>query len=189
MPTILLALAGCSTGRAAAPAASAAAAAAPSATASSPASSPSPSGQADAAVFKLGTVQPFNRDGTKARRNVLAYRQPTAASAPRPGSPGTEWASADVLVCLDAIGPDDDYIYVNRSPWSLVYADGTVAAPSSVTYQQFDAPEYPITDRTLKVGRCIRGWITFTAPAGQRATMVEYQSVIKREAVFDWAIV
>lgn len=181
----LLALAGCSSGRPTVTAAPSPTVA--SAEAASP-PSPSPSASPSAASPKLGTAQPYRRNGTNARLTVYAYRQPTALSATKPAAPDTEWASADVQVCLDAIGPDFDYIYVNQSPWSLVYADGTVATPSSVTYQQFDSPEYPIADRTVKVGRCVRGWITLTAPAGRRATAVSYQSKVAQEDVFEWAV-
>ncbi|MEV4510757.1 hypothetical protein AB0K00_17515 [Dactylosporangium sp. NPDC049525] len=145
---------------------------------------PSPSSTI-AAGPKLGTAQPFSSDGSSARLTAFSVRQPTALKAPKPQAAGMEWASADVQVCADVLGPNYDYLYVTNDPWSLVYADGTTATPSSVTYQQFDAPEYPITDRTIKVGRCIRGWVTFTAPAGKKATMVEYQS--RDGNVFDWS--
>lgn len=187
----LLLLAGCSNGKTAAPAVTVPTPVTPSSATGSPATSPStlppPSAPASPPVPKLGTAQLLKKNGTNARLTVFAYRQPTAANATRPQSPGTEWASADVQVCLDAIGADFDSITVNRKPWSLIYADGTVATPSSITYQQFDTPEYPVAERTLKVGRCVRGWVTFTAPAGQRATMVEYQSAVSSEDVFDWA--
>lgn len=183
---IPLLLAGCSTGSTAGRAA-ASSPAVRTLSLSSSAQAPT-SAAAAPELPKLGATQAFNDNGTNSRLTVFAYRQPTAATATRPQAPNTEWASADVQVCLDALSADFDYAYVNRTPWSLVYADGTVANPSPVTYQQFDAPVYPVADRTLKPGRCVRGWVTFTAPAGQRATMVEYQSEVGRADVFDWAV-
>src|SRR6059058_4400303 len=38
----------------------------------------------------------------------------------------------------------------------------------------FPRPEYPFTSRTLPAGTCVRGWITFSAPGGQRPTTIDY---------------
>lgn len=133
---------------------------------------------------KLGTLQTVLGDNVEATVTAFAYRQPTAKTAPKPSAPDSEWASADVQVCIKVA--TGDMPYVNNSSWLLIYADGTSAEPSNLIYNQFDSPGYPSGDRDLPAGRCIRGWITFVAPKGKRATMVEYQR--RNGAVYDWAV-
>ncbi|MFB9187349.1 hypothetical protein ACFFX1_55275 [Dactylosporangium sucinum] len=136
-----------------------------------------------AVPLKFGTSKTVVAGSDQVKVTVFAYRQPTAKSAPKPPSPGTEWASIDAQVCPTAATGETPI--VNDTPWLLVYADGTMAEPSNTGYGQFDEPGFPMADRAVPSGRCVRGWITFVAPAGKRATMVEFQWT--DGTVVDWA--
>lgn len=183
----VLALAGCgaSPETSAAPAASATASSSASGS-PTPSAAPTSASAAPAATkgpLKFGTLQTVIAGTTEATVTAFAYRQPTAKSAPKPDTPNSEWASVDVQVCVKAASGETPY--VNNTSWLLIYADGTNAEASNTGYNQFDAPGYPMGDRDLPAGRCVRGWITFVAPAGKRATMVEYQR--GDGSVYDWA--
>lgn len=179
----VLVLAGCDSGKPTAQAASPAQAASsvpPSPVASQPATA-APS--TTSGPVKLGTPRNVVANIGEATVTAFAYRQPTAKSAPKPDNPDMEWASVDAQVCVTkATGGTP---YVNNSPWLLIYPDGTNAEPSSDGYNQFDMPGYPMGDRDVPAGRCVRGWITFLAPKGKRAVMVEYQR--GDGTVLDWA--
>ena len=79
-------------------------------------------------------------------------------------------------------------IGVSQMPWAVVYADGRTYEPSNLTYNQFPSPAYPLSDRTVLPGRCVRGWITFPVPANERPAMVEYQPQVTPVVVVDWKI-
>lgn len=119
----------------------------------------------EAGTMKLGQKV----DGPKMTVVAYAYKQPVAAKAPKPDQDGFEWAAADVEVCAKEAG------FLNNSVWVLIYADHTRFEPSSVGYRQFPEPEYPWADTDVTAGQCVRGWITFAVPAGQRPVTVHYQ--------------
>jgi hypothetical protein len=122
------------------------------------------------------TAQPAHRLGDRVPladglvdTTVLAYKQPVAVNAPNPGAPNTEWGAADVRVCARI-----ETITVSESSWAITYADGGVIEPSNRKYVYFPEPEYPIVDRPVEAGRCVRGWIVFPALKGKRPAAVEY---------------
>lgn len=175
----LLALAGCGGDPAptAAPTTPATPTAAAATTSPAPTASPTPdmaaAEDADAdeplAFGKTATI-----GGNIATATVYGYRQPVAASAPRPvGQPGFTWGAADVKVCA-LKNTQFEGITVSNDPWKLVYADDTQMEPSSIGYNQFPEPGYPFGERDLRAGRCVRGWVTFPVPAKKRPTHVEY---------------
>lgn len=174
---MLLAVAGCShpakTTAASSPSPS------PAATSASP-SPAAPTSPAGPVTHALGETVSFDI----ASATVYSYKQPVAAGAPTPDQDGYVWGAVDLKVC--AIHPDANTqtAYVNQVPWSLVYADSTLAQPSSVGYRQFPQPEYPSGDTTIAWGQCIRGWITFPVPAKSRPTMVEYHPEASPTIVF-----
>lgn len=178
---IALALAGCDGGQPTAQPAS------PGLNASRSPSLAAPSPTAGPA--KLGTEYPVTAGSSEepitAAVTAFAYRQPTAKSAPKPANPNQEWASVDAQVCIKTVVGDAPT--VSNTSWLLIYADGTSAEPSPLGLTQFDSPGYPMGERSVPAGRCVRGWITFTAPKGKRATLVEYQRGDGK--VLDWATV
>lgn len=138
---------------------------------STAAASPTP------AAPKLGAGVTRDDQGYTVTVTVHAYRQPTARSAPKPSADGMEWASADVQVCVKTVPSNLPGAMLSWRPWALAYPDGTTAEHSNTIYNQFDGPRYPDSDRVVKAGSCTRGWVTFEAPAGKRASAVEYRGV------------
>jgi hypothetical protein len=75
-----------------------------------------------------------------------------------------------VRVCLPQI-TDDAPLEITWEPWSVEFADDTVATPSDGADQSFfDVPLYPSPGLARRVaeGRCVRGWIVFEVPKGER---------------------
>lgn len=85
----------------------------------------SPSAAAAKGPVKFGTAQKVIAETSEATVTAFAYRQPTAKAAPKPATPDSEWASADVQVCMTVAR--GEMPYVNNTPWLLIYADGTTA--------------------------------------------------------------
>lgn len=179
--TAMLALAGCS-GDPAPTAATTSAPPSPTPPATTPAAqttSPTPDTAAaeDAladAALAFGKSTPI---ADLATATAYGFRQPVAASAPRPtGQPGLTWAAADVKVCA-VKNLDDEYdgITVTNDRWKLVYADDTEMGASNITYNQFPQPEYPTGEKDLPDGKCVRGWITFRALKDKRPAYVAYE--------------
>ncbi|SCL56087.1 hypothetical protein [Micromonospora chersina] len=151
----------------------------PATTPAAPTTSPTPDtaaaedGPADAALA-FGKSAPI---ADLATATAYGFRQPVAASAPRPnGQPGLTWAAADVKVCA-VKNLDDEYdgITVTNDRWKLVYADDTEMGASNITYNQFPQPEYPTGEKDLPDGKCVRGWITFRALKDKRPAYVAYE--------------
>jgi hypothetical protein len=103
---------------------------------------------------------------------VYDFRQPSVTGGPSAGPAGYTWASADVQVCtLDSA---KQTVTVDWKTWGLHYTDNSLAVAAEANNDAFPRPEYPFTPRTLPAGTCVRGWITFSAPGGQRPTTIDY---------------
>ncbi|WP_426512149.1 hypothetical protein ACPPVO_16895 [Dactylosporangium sp. McL0621] len=114
---------------------------------------------------------------------VYEFRQPSVTGGPTAGPPGYSWASADVQVCtLDSAKQN---VTVDWKTWGLHYADNSIAVAAETNNDAFPRPEYPFTSRPLANGTCVRGWITFSAPTGQRPTTVDYSP---HGAVASWIV-
>jgi hypothetical protein len=144
---------------ASASASSASAAASRSAAAASSSAAAASSSAAAAAPKAPGTTV-----STATHQSVTYYsmQRPTAASAPAPQEPGTEWVAIDVQTCYEAGAQDFD----NSHSWVLVDANNGNYAPSSTGYSQFPAPKFPWGDISVVPGQCIRGWIVFPVVIG-----------------------
>ena len=168
----LLTLTGCTTSAASPDTAAPTTAAAP------PSTSPSPAGPA-----KLGV--PIVHPNGHADATVLTYRQPI-----EPGvdnfTPGMDWTAAEVRVCIRQAGAGPNT--VSQAPWALIFKDGSVIQPSYATGSGFPHPEYPVgDDRIVPAGRCVKGWISFEVPKGQRPALVSY-SVQGLTAPMEWTV-
>lgn len=136
---------------------------------------------------EVGTEQTSQLGGTVA---VLDYEQPAAAAAPPPATANYPddhvWAALDVRVCLPDHEPDWDGPWiVTRSPWALIYDDGSLVSSSHTGYSRFPDPVYPWGDQAAAPGQCIRGWITFAVPGGDWPTGVHYTG---GNSVLQWSL-
>ena len=133
-----------------------------------PAKSPAPRPTAGPPVAFGQSVRLLDTVST----TVYAYRQPSVTGGPGAGPAGYTWGSADVQVCtLDSA---KQTVTVDWKTWGLHYADNSLAVAAEANNDAFPRPEYPFTSRTLPAGTCVRGWITFSAPGGQRPTTIDY---------------
>ncbi|HKS98102.1 MAG TPA: hypothetical protein VJT31_01110 [Rugosimonospora sp.] len=119
--------------------------------------------------------QAVDADHSFMQVTVYEYRQPVAQGAPAPNPGDYTWGAADVQTCASAALIFDASVSSVR--WMLVYADQTEVQSARVTHAQFPKPRYPVTQRTLKPGECVRGWIVFPVPAGAEPALIRYTPV------------
>lgn len=114
---------------------------------------------------------------------VFAYKQPAGSACPDPYQPGYEWAAVDVQACAKALPAGFEFV-LGWPPWSLMFADGTVAGTAQVDFPGFEQPQYPDSE-VLPVGQCTRGWLPMSVPTGKRPATVVYEPVTE---VHTWTI-
>ncbi len=105
------------------------------------------------ATHRLGDT--VDADHSFIEATVFAYQQPVAAGAPAPNPGDYTWAAADVRTC--ASNSSIFTASASSLSWMLVYADDTEVEAARVTHPQFPRPRYPMAQRTLKPGECVRG--------------------------------
>jgi hypothetical protein len=125
-----------------------------------------PSVSTPAGAYQVGKSAVANNGQVGA--TVFEYRQPTGTGAPS----GTVWGAADVQICVQRSALFD--VSVSRGPWQVVPATGQ-PIPARVTADAgLPEPAYPTDHRRLGPGQCVRGWIGFAVPGGQRPVAVQY---------------
>ncbi len=139
--------------------------------AASPSLSPSPSPLASG---PLALGQTYTRTDASARTTVYAYKAAVAKNGPGPDQEGTEWAGLDAEVCIDKPAPDGGPNVISQDPWALYLPNNGLLSPSGTRYGHFPIPAYPMGQKVVSVGSCVRGWITFVAPVGQKPVRAEY---------------
>jgi hypothetical protein len=104
---------------------------------------------------------------------VISYRQPYKSKALDPPDEGTgdAWGILEVRVC--PLKAPTGRTEVGWEAWSLEYKDSTIAEPATSYSGEMPNPEYPYS-RTVKVGRCIRGFIPFPVSSKKRPELVVY---------------
>jgi hypothetical protein len=135
----------------------------------SPSVAPSPS---TPAILALGQVH--TTSDKQARVTVHAYKQPAAKNAPAPQQDDAEWGSLDVEVCIDSLNPDGLGSSVSQGPWALFLANNGIIKSPGISYSSFPIPGYPMDSREVPPGQCVRGWIVFPVPIGQKPARAEY---------------
>jgi hypothetical protein len=116
--------------------------------------------------------QKADADHSFIEATVYSYRQPVGAGAPAPNPGDYTWGAADVQMC--AATSNIFSASTSSFNWQVVYADDTEVDAARVTYKQFPRPVFPIGQRRLKPGTCIRGWIMFGVPAGAKPLVVRF---------------
>lgn len=119
----------------------------------------------------LGSELSFTGDGeTAARVTVLNFDPAAAPEAPAPPG-GGHWVGAEVQTCVDAAMVPTA---VSWSEWSVLDATNGRYPASSLTYNQFPRPEYPVGSEVVNVGECVRGWVVFPVADGAAIDRVRY---------------
>lgn len=135
-------------------------------TAATPTSSPSASHP-----LQLGQTHTTTFSNWALRVTVYAYRQPLRSDFP-PQVHGNTYAGADVRFCNVR---SDKTVTVSWQPWSLEFNDDTlVGSADEWSPDWFSVPLYPAVDKTVPVGRCVRGWVLFSVPVSKRPAFIAY---------------
>lgn len=90
---------------------------------------------------------------------------------------GMEYRGADIEGCA---GPDTDRFSVSPYSFRLQTADGTRIHPTV----PWKVPALNPTE--LGPGECVRGWVTFEAPAGEVGSVVYEEPTFSGGAVITW---
>lgn len=105
---------------------------------------------------------------------VTAFVQPVSAGVLEP-DPGKEFAAAEAQICAGPRGARR----VTPEAFKVEMPDGTVRGRS-----YFGPKEPLLADTRLAGGACVRGWLNFEVPEGQRPAYVVFQgsSVVRWRA-------
>ena len=125
-----------------------------------------PSVSAPAGAYQLGKAAAANNGQVSA--TVFEYRQPVGTGAPS----GTAWGAADVQICIQKSTLFD--VSVSRGAWQVLPATGQPIEARMGADTGFPQPAYPTDFKRLAPGQCVRGWIGFAIPGGQRPVAVQY---------------
>ncbi|GGQ27089.1 hypothetical protein [Streptomyces roseolilacinus] len=154
---------------------------------------PSPSTSTPQSPLPLGEAWKWEGlaiDGvtrTKGSTVALSYTQPVVGFRP----PGKElgvsgkavWARIEVKVCNEEGGN----IHVTQSAWSLAYEDGAQAEVTGLHGGDFPKPEFPMNEKLVKPGKCVRGGIMFPTEPDQRPERIVYHPDSIDEPI-EWAV-
>lgn len=122
----------------------------------------------------IGATQDSRGDTSSLKATILRVRQPFRAVVPGlPERSSHEYIGVEVRMCVVTnTGPE---VSVSWSPWSIAFADDTVAqALSGWSAEWWTEPLYP-QDRAMRPGQCVRGWIPFEAQKGSKPATISYQ--------------
>lgn len=120
-------------------------------------------------------------DNTMTTR-VLRYKQPI-------GDGGSGVKKDEALGGLEVntcnLASANEPQQVNVAAWSLELPDGTV---TSGRWSGVVSAEYPYAVKTLKPGRCVKGWIVFTVPAKGKPSAAVYEGRRNQGQPAEWKL-
>lgn len=158
----------------------------PSATTAGPMPTPTPTPQPTTPTPRaLGNAFEWKgTEGASGTTTVLGYKHGIRSHgdpADAGGAASYVWAAVEVKVCSTT-----GSFPVTQMPWTLAFADGARAEPSSVIYQDFPKPTLPYETK-LSPGKCVRGNLVFPVPNTPRAQTIVYapQSL---DTTAEWAV-
>lgn len=125
-------------------------------------------------TLKIGQVFEFKDGSTQ----VLRYKQPVGSAEDIASAiesdelkKGGMFGSIEVRTCIALTSAEAQP--VGAGPWSLGFSDGTVQ-----DYKISDPTPgtgYPFFGKTVRPGKCVKGWITFPIPPKVRPTVAVYE--------------
>lgn len=118
----------------------------------------------DPPALPLGTTY---RVGSSSAIGVLRYRANVARSAPEPSAHG-RWDAAFVRMCVTRS------TVVGWSTWAVVDTHAEQYVPSTVTFDSFPQPLFPVSQWPIVAHRCAEGWIVFDVAALSRVATVQF---------------
>ncbi|MGK5741295.1 hypothetical protein [Micromonospora sp. URMC 103] len=74
---------------------------------------------------------------------------------------------------------------VSVAPWSLRWADGTTTV---TTWSGVVPDEYPYHLKAVAPGRCVQGWVVFTAPQQTRPALAVYEGQSTEGERAEWKL-
>ncbi|SIM72854.1 protein of unknown function [Micromonospora cremea] len=110
---------------------------------------------------------------------VLRYTQPIGEEPPD----GATFGGLEVRTCNLATASEPRQ--VNVAPWSLEWSDGKT---NNNKWSNVVAAEYPFNYKTLKPGRCVKGWIVFTVPVKGKPFVAVYEGEGNRGQPAEWKL-
>lgn len=121
---------------------------------------------------KLGQKQTDSDPLATITATVYAYK--VLASTYPPDRKGYEYGGADTRLCV--VKTDGNRSAgISWGPWSLAFPDdSTIDSASSWSADWFRVPLYPGSEKLLRPGQCVRGWILFEVPKGKHPSKVVY---------------
>lgn len=140
---------------------------------------PTVRGATQAAAPTPAGPAPFGKPATLADEDVTvaatAYAYRALKSQFPPERKGYRFFGADVKVCVTKIPDPSKDVSLSWEPWSLAFADSTTIEPvDSWSDDWFTVPLYSGFGKTVRLGKCLRGWVLFEVPAGKRPVTVNY---------------
>ncbi|WP_214106784.1 DUF4352 domain-containing protein [Acrocarpospora catenulata] len=135
----------------------------------------------------MGTTQESSDATAKLKVTVLRVRQPLASLVPGlPERKSYEYAAVEVRTCV-VENTSGQEISLSWGPWSLAFPDGTIIeAMSAWSSEWWDVSLYPNSDRSVRTGRCVKGWIPFEVPKGSKPKYVNYDP--QSTSSLEWVI-
>lgn len=96
---------------------------------------------------------------------------------------GQQFAALLAQWCLDENLTNKD-IDVSTYPWTLRFADGTLAETTYIGDGADISPLYP-DYQSVPESTCVKGWIPFEVPEGQQPSLVVYSPGQGQSIVFE----
>ncbi|MFC4018958.1 hypothetical protein ACFOW4_13535 [Micromonospora sp. GCM10011542] len=113
---------------------------------------------------------------------VLRYKQPISDDGPDLKK-GEALGGLEVNTCNLASASQPEQVSV--APWSLEWSDGTTTKD---VWSGVVSAEYPYNLKTLKPGRCVKGWIVFTVPVKGKPSVAVYEGQSNEGQPAEWKL-
>lgn len=143
---------------------------------SPPTASPSASPNQD---DMLAIGKTFTFENNTMTTTVLRYKQPISEDGPD----GATLGGLEVRTCNLASASKTQQVSVG--PWSLEWTDGTT---TNTKWSGVVSAEYPFDLKSLKPGRCVKGWIVFEVPAKSKPSVAVYEGEGNRGQPAEWKL-
>ncbi|MFF0366379.1 hypothetical protein [Micromonospora sp. NPDC005087] len=148
---------------------------------STPTASPSASPSQD---DMLAVGKTFTFKNNTMTTTVLRYKQPLSEDGSDDmRKKGEAFGGLEVNTCNLASATEPQQVGVGA--WSLEWSDGTT---TNHKWSNVVSAEYPFNSKTLKPGRCVKGWIVFTVPLKSKPSVAVYEGGANQGQPAEWKL-